>query len=229
MAADLTTVKKRTTEILNACAGGTFSSTVLATNFDRNADAITQAITEGAMMIARRIIANPNHPHRGLYVGSAQALTHGSELPDMAGLVGLIEVQKYTGATYYSGIAREVHIIDAFRENPSSTYDAIAHDTTGSKLGGYYAIANGRIYFTGLAARCYIATVDRTTVTGLIPDEYEGVWVALSVGLTVKEGDNLMPVAQHYFNSGMAELEHIERATNVNPITTIQSSEVPVR
>lgn len=207
MAADQTTVLRRITEILNVCAAGTFSETVAAINLDRNATAISEAAREGAMMIARAIVSNPAHVHRNAFVsGTATTLTHQGELPDMAGEMDLVQIQPYNGAGWQTAIPRDVQQIESFRLNPSSIYDTIAHDTTGSRLGGYYAIANGRFYFTGYAARGYFPVIARDTVTGLIPDEYEDVWVKISTGLTLKEGDNMGDIASFYMNLGQQDL-----------------------
>lgn len=199
MAADLTTVTSRTTEILNVVAPGTYSSTVASTNLDRNSTAISEAVREAALEIARVICSNPRHPHRGVFVsGTPIALTHGGEVPDMSGEGDAIQIQRYSGASFTIGTPRNAQQIESYRLNPSGLYGSLAHDTQNSPLSGYYAIQNGRIYFTGNAAQIYTPVINRTTVTGLIPDECEGVWVALSVFLCMKEGDNLQPVAQAY-------------------------------
>ena len=219
MAADLTTVLKRTTEILNACLAGTFSVTVAATSLDRSDTAISEACRGAALLIASAIVRNPDHPHRNLFVPSSPtALTHGGALPNAAGHAGLIEIRKYAAGTYAVGVVRGVHHIEEFRLNTSNAYDAINHDQAGSKLGGYYALSHGRIYFTGNAARGYFPIIDRTTVTTLVPDEYETAWVALTVWLCLKEGDNMLPIAQEYARLGEEQLKLIELATLIRVV-----------
>jgi hypothetical protein len=179
MAADYTIVEKRVTEILNACAAGTFSATVSSSYLDRNADAITEAIREAALMIGRAILANPKHVHRNIFVsGTPTALTHQGELPDMAGEIDLIEIQHYNGGSYLAGTPRTVQQIESYRANPSSVYNALAHTTQNSPLAGFYAIEHGRVYFTGYAAQGYFPVLSRADTTGItaqIPDEYEDV------------------------------------------------------
>lgn len=219
MAADFTIVKNRITEILNACDPGAFSSTINTNYKHRNATAISEAAIEGALSIARAICSNPNHVHRGLFVGaSPTALTHGGELPDMAGEGDLVEIQPVSAGSYIVGTPRTAQEIDSYRSNVSSLYSSVGHTTANSPLTAYYNISQGRIRFTGNAAQMYHPVISRSTVTGLIPDEYEGTWIALGVGLSVKEGDHLFSVAQYYLQFGMQELDAIASMGTVAPI-----------
>lgn len=223
MAASYETVLTRITDVVNIQTPGTWSSTVASTNLDRNAQAITEAVREAAMMIARAILANPTHVHRNLFVsGTPTSLTHGSELPDMAGESDLIEIQPYSGASWFTGVPKTPQQIDSFRDNPSNLYGT-THTTQGSPLAGYYAIDNGRVKFTGYAARIYVPAIDRTTVTGLIPDEYEPTWVKLGAGLCLKEGDNLLPIGSTYYNWGLQDLGLITEMSVVPPMKQISA------
>ena len=209
MAADQTTVLKRVTGILNLQAPGTFSSTVASTNLDRHADEITQIVREGAIAIARAILSNPKHCHRNLFIsGTPTALTHGGELPDMASEGDLIEIQKVAAGIYFVGISRDVQQVVTYRDNGDSFYGT-SHTTAGSPISGYYAMHNGRFYFTGNAAQGYFPIVDRATVGSLIPDEYEDAWVTISAGLTPKEGDMSLPIAQYYAKLAQKNLAEI--------------------
>jgi hypothetical protein len=223
MAASETTVRKRVTEILNACSPGTYSEAVDINYQDRNSLAIRQAIKEAALQIARAIVVNPGHVHRGLFVSDTPtSFTHGAELPDMAGEMDLVEIQPYSGGTWQTGVSREIQQIESFRANPSNLYSSLSHTTATSPLGGYYALSNNKIYFTGYACRGYFPTIDDTTVINLIPDEYEGTWVALAVARTIKEGDNLQPVAQYYYQIGLSDLAAV---TNMNTTTSAPTAE----
>lgn len=224
MAADETTVKKKITEILNACAPGTFSATIDSNYKDRVAEAITEATREAALMIARAICINPNHVHRNLYVSaSPTSLTHGGELPDMAGEGDPVEIQLVSGGAYYVGTPRTAQQIDSWRQSGlSAIYGSVAHNSANSPLGGYYAITNGRIRFTGNAAQMYHPVIGRTTAASLVPDEYEDTWVKLGVGLSIKEGDNLMPVGQMYYQWGMDDLSMITNQGNVPPVPPVE-------
>lgn len=207
MAADETTVKQRVTEILNACDPGTFSTTINTNNKHRNITAIAEAVREGALMIARAICSNPNHVHRGLYVsGTPTSLTHGGELPDMAGEGDLVEIQPVAAAAYIIGTPRTAQEIDSYRSNVSSLYSSVAHTAATSPLTGYYNISQGRVRFTGNAAQMYHPLISRSTAASLVPDEYEDLWVGLGVGLSIKEGDNLQPVAQYYMAFAQQQL-----------------------
>lgn len=207
MAADETTVKSRCTEILNACDAGAFSSTINTNNKHRNATAISEAVREGALMIARAICSNPNHVHRGLYVsGTPTALTHGGEMPDMAGEGDLIEIQPYSGGSFVAGLPRSAQEIDSYRSNVGDLYGSVAHNVANSPIGSYYNISQGRVRFTGYAAQMYHPLVSRSTASSLVPDEYEDIWVSLGIGLSVKEGDNLLPVAGYYMAFGQQQL-----------------------
>jgi hypothetical protein len=221
MAADLTTVQKRVTSIVDACIERTFTTTV-----DRrkhwNADIITQAVREAALMIGQAIVSNPSHVHRNLYISSTPtALTHGAELPDMAGESDLIEIQPYSGASYFTGTPRDAQKIDDYRTNYNSAYGAIAHNIVGSPLSGFYNVTNGRIKFTGNAAQIYIPIISRTTVTSLIPDEYEGTWVAIGVGLCSKVGAD-HPIMSQFYAWGVQQLPAIASMSVVEKVPPIE-------
>jgi hypothetical protein len=205
--------------VLNLQFPGSWSSTVSSTNLDRNELAVTEAVREGAMMVAMAILANKNHVHRNLFVSSSPtALTHGGELPDMAGENDLIEIQPYTDADWITGVPKTMQQIDSFRANQNNFYGTLGHDVEGSPLAGYYAHAHGRVKFTGEAAQIYKPVIDRATVTDLIPDEYEGVWLCVSVPYALKEGDNLLPIAQTYAQMGAAGLQAITTMSVIPPM-----------
>lgn len=225
MAASELTVRKRVTEILNACAAGTFSEAVDINYYDRNSQAIRQAIKEAALQIARAIVINPQHVHRGLYVSDTPtSFTHGAELPDMAGEMDLVEIQAYSGGPWQTGVSRTIQQIESYRANPSNLYSTLSHTTQDSPLGGYYALSNSKIYFTGFACRGYYPVIDDATVISLIPDEYEGTWVALAIGRTVKEGDNLFPIAQHYYQLGTNDLASVSVMSTTIPVPTAEQA-----
>lgn len=228
MSADLTTVTKKVTEILNASAAGAWSSTIDSNNYDRVADDITESVLTGALMIARAIVSNPSHVHRNLFISATPtALTHGGELPDMAGEGDLIEIKPYSAGSFAVGQMRDVQVIKSYRDNPGSLYDTVNHDQSGSRLGGYYTISNGRFYFTGNAAQGYFPAIARsgvTAVTGLIPDEYEGTWICLAAGMTPKEGDNIFPIAQYYMQIGLADLGAIASMSVLQGLPTVEQA-----
>ena len=220
MAASETVVKERCTDILNVQAPGTWSTTVASTNLDRHATGIAEAVREGALMIAQAIVSNPKHYHRNLFISSsATALTHGAELPDYGSEYDHIEIERYLNAGYRAGInVEDPFIIDEYIANPSSAYDATAHNVTGSLLGGFYAIQKNRIFFTGLNARGYFPVISRTGVLTIIPDEYEGLWVVVSASVLLKEGDNLLPVSQHYLQLANAGLQAVAQEGLMPPL-----------
>lgn len=210
MAADLTIVTKRVIEALGAALPRTFTATVAQNNLNRNTTAISEAIREAALMIGRAILANKDHIHRNLFIsGTPTSLTHAGELPDMAGEGDLVEIQPYSGATFITGQIRDVQQIDAYRTNTSSLYSTLSHTTQFSPLSGFYAMSKGRIYFTGNAAQGYFPIISRSTITSLIPDEYEGTWFMLGLGACLKEGDNLLPLGSFYMNIGLQDLSAI--------------------
>ena len=221
MAASETVVKERLTDLLNVQTPGTWSTTVASTNLDRHATGIAEAAREGALEIARAIVSNPKHYHRNLFISATPtSLTHQGELPDYGCEYDPIEIERYTSAGYRRGIlVDDPFLVEEYRANPSSAYDAVAHDTTGSFLGGFYNISNQRIYFSGLNCRGYFPVISRTGVLTIIPDEYEGAWYFVSAGILLKEGDNLQPIAQHYTQLGLAALQAISQEGTIPPLT----------
>lgn len=218
MAADSTIVLKRVLDILRASLPRTFAATVALNNLERNTTAITEAVTEAALEIAQAIISNPKHYHRNLFISATPVtLTNQGELPDYGCEFDPIEIERYTSAGYRRGIpVDDPVLVEEYRANPSSAYDAIAHDTTGSLLGGFYAVQNNRIYFTGLNCRGYFPVIARGTVTGLIPDEYEGAWIALGVGLSAKKEDET--ISRYYMQIGNSALSAINQQGIVPPL-----------
>jgi hypothetical protein len=221
MAASETVVKERLTDLLNVQAPGTWSTTVASTNLDRHATGIAEAAREAALEIARAIVSNPKHYHRNLFISATPtSLTHQGELPDYGCEYDPIEIERFTSAGYRRGIdVADPFVVEEYRANPSSAYDAVAHDTTGSLLGGFYAIQNNRIYFTGLNCRGYFPVISRTGVLTIIPDEYEGAWYYIGAGILLKEGDNLLPIAQHYTQLGTAALQAISQEGTMPPLS----------
>lgn len=221
MATDVTTVQSRVGDILNQLVPGTFAPDFDPNNFDRNQEAVAEAVRESALLIARAILSNPEHVHRNLFVSSTPVtLTNESELPDLAANISLIEIQGYSGGTWLTGTPLTIQQIESYRNDTLKLYDPIAHNANGSRLGGYYAISNGRFYFSGFAARAYLPLIDGTTVQTLIPDEYQSAWVALSVSLCMKEGDNLMPEAEFYQAIGQRDLVNIANMSIMEPMPT---------
>ena len=225
MSADATVVQQMVTGILNVSAPGSLSTTVESTNYDRNADAIAESVREGAMMIAQAIVSNPKHVHRNLFMSpTATALTHGAELPDMAGPLDIVEIKRHSAGDFRPGQLRDVQEIDSIRNDTLYIYDGVSHTNAHSRNSGFYATANGRFYFTGYSAQAYFPVISRTTVTTLIPDEYEPTWVKLSVGLSIKEGDNLESIAQFYMNLGLADLGAIASMGVVQSLPTAEQA-----
>jgi hypothetical protein len=221
MAASELIVRKRVTEILNACSPGTYSEAVDINYQDRNSVAIRQAVKEAAMQIAMAIIVNPNHVHRGVFVSDTPTtFTHAAELPDMAGELNLVEIQPYQNASWQTAVLRDIQQIESYRANVNSLYSSLAHNVQNSPLAGYYALSNSKIYFTGYACRGYFPVIDDTTVINLVPDEYEGTWVALALARTIKEGDNMTNVAQYYLQLGTSDLALITNMGSTQAVPT---------
>lgn len=218
MAASELTVRKRVTEILNACAPGTYSEAVDVNYLDRNSLAIRQAVKEAALMVARAIVINPNHVHRSTFLVPSTVLTSGDSLPDMSGEPEIVEIQLYNNGPWVVGVPRDVQQVQAYINDDQSFYSPIAHNNQNSPLSGYYALTNSKIFYTGNSARITYPKITSADVLTQIPDEYEPTWVCLAVGLTVKEGDNLYPIAQHYYQIGMSDLGMVTSMGTIQPV-----------
>lgn len=142
----------------------------------------------------------------------------------MAGEMDLVEIELYPNGPWQTGVLRDVQQIESFRANNYDLYSTIPHDEQDSPLAGYYALSNNKIYFTGQSARGYFPHIDRDTVTGLIPDEYESTWVSLAIGLTPKEGDMLFQIAGYFMEIGMRDLAMVSVMGNVQAVPTAQQA-----
>jgi len=165
--ADLTTVQKMVTEILNASASGTFSATLDTNNKDRVAAAIDESIRYSAYLIAKAVVGNPTHPHRSLYRSKVPyGITNGELVPDSAGQFDTIEIRKHADNAYAPGVPRTVQEVMAYRENRLGIYTATGHNFQYNPLAGYYAISNNRVYWTGLSARIWKPVINRKFTIG---------------------------------------------------------------
>lgn len=196
--ADFDRIKARVTEILNASAAGTFSSTLSARNKTRNADAIEAACFEAGLKVIQFIASFPNE-FRNEFV-EPTTLNHGDELPAHLGKPTYVEIQKYSGAGWTAGNQKDYHKVDSYRTNRLKTYDDKDHNVQDSTLAGYYDISEDKIYFTGYACRVGLAAAERDDVLTKIPDFFENTVIKLAVGNCLKAGEGaiLLNIAQGY-------------------------------
>lgn len=198
MAADFTRIKKRTTEILNACDAGTYSATLSTRNKTRNATAIEDACYEAGLKVIQFIASFPNE-FRFNFITTV-AVTHGQLLPAHLGKPAFVEIQKYDGAGWTQGDQKDYHKIESYRANTSNIYDDLDHDQEESSLSGYYDVSEDKIYFTGFAARVGLAQAVRADVATKIPDFFENTVIKLAVGNCLKAGEGaiLLQIANIY-------------------------------
>lgn len=203
--------QQRVTEILNACAAGTISSTLSSRNKTRNATAIEYAGYEAGLIVLQAIGSTPNE-FRSLLVGSPVTVTHGDLLPEHLGNPVSVEIQRYSGAPWREAERRDWQKIESYRVNEENTFDPINHNEEGSDLSGYFDFWEKKIYFTGYACRVKLATAARADVLTKIPDVLEPVVIKLWVGNCPKAGEGLitMEIARWYETKGDRDLQEFK-------------------
>lgn len=217
MSADFTRIKKRVTEILNACDAGAYSATLSTRNKTRNATAIEDACYEAGLKVIQTIASFDNE-FRPAFVSTVN-VTHGDLLPAHLGKPVYVEIQKYSGAGWATADQKDYHKIESYRNNTAKIYDAIDHNVQNSSLSGYYDISENRIYFTGYAARVGLATATRADVATEIPDFFENTVIKLAVGNALKAGEGaiLLNIAQIYTSQAENDLMAFQNGSRSFP------------
>lgn len=217
MAADFTRIKKRVTEILNACDAGSYSATLSTRNKTRNATAIEDACYEAGLKVMMVLASFPNEFRQDFV--DAVSISHQDELPAHLGKPAYVEIQRYSGASWTTGDQKDKHKIESYRLNRLKVYDDKDHDVQDSSLSGYYDISDGKFYFTGYAARIGLATASRSDVTSKIPDFFENTVIKLAVGNALKAGEGaiLFNIAQMYSQQGENDLTMFQQGSRSFP------------
>lgn len=212
MAVDLTVVQKRATAILGAAtqnADGSATYVTTVADDRRHATDIADSATEAVLMIIQAICETPGDGNRAEFMTDSASIPHRGEIPAHYGPIGIPKIQRYAGQDFIAGHQRSAEDIESMRENVQSLYDSVAHNAAGSSLGGYFDVRDNLLFYTGLDAKVPIATFVRADAATKCPDAHEGLAVALTVMLQLKEGDS--QILSDYAVQGRAGLEQIRQ------------------
>lgn len=203
-------VQPRVTQILNAAtqaADGSATYVTTVTDDRRHATDILDACTGAGCEIILAICETPLNGYRAGFMADSASILHGGKIPDHCGPIGIPKIQRYTGGTFDPGHQKSEEDIQSMRDNTNSLYDSIAHNLVGSMLGGYYAVRDNLLFYTGFDAKIPIATFVRADTATKIPDAFESAVIALAVSMLIKEGDSEILLA--YIQRGQQYLAQI--------------------
>lgn len=224
-ALQLTEIEDTIKDILNAGASGVFGGAV--SDKRRSAAAITSARRKAVFEIIEAIASNPSH---GFWQSLATdvAVESGAILPAFLGTPGIPQIQPFDGAEFGDGIEERPEMIDYYRSpmadnfqqtlnNAPATAHNLAYNGLPSRGSGKYSIRGQRVKFTGFACKVPLIISPQVSDNSNFNDYCDKHLPAFSVpcviGLSfqylVKEGDNILPIAQGLVQFGKAELNKI--------------------
>jgi hypothetical protein len=222
--ADRSRVLDRTTEILNLCVPGGYTSTLSPRNKTRNEDAIADFVDEAGLMILKAIAERPNEFRYLLLTDTSPITVSGNAIPQVneqshLGPPAAVKITLYSGGTVRDGERKDYRKIQSYRELPN-IYDPSgkAHNLVGSTLGGYYDIWGDRFFFTGYSAILSLARMPvRTETATLIPGIMENPWIRLAVGEAAKVGTGgyEQNIIGEYGKRGQNDLEEFKAGGRV--------------
>lgn len=213
MAADLTRVKKRVSEILNFCDAATYSTTGATYNKLRNATAISDAVDEAALTILREIAMSVQHPDRNSLM--VEITVAHNDFISSVGPPDNVLIQPFSGAPFMPALTKNASDIEQHRVNQNNVHGDTPHneansDGNPSHLAGFYNITDAnRVGFTGYACKMRVARVARADVATKVPDYYENTVVCLAVTNCPKSGDAIMDIVSHYQSKANNDIARI--------------------
>lgn len=227
-------------DILNNSPVGQFSPTGdVSESADgrRSDDAIVHARRMASHRVIDAVASNLAHPYWG-ELKTDVALTHLQIIPACYGEIGIPLIVPFPTGTAKSGIPKKPDEIEAARENNLGTLtdffgeeegDLQLHNEAESgfmaPMACWYSTTNGIFRFTGVSAvvpmvKAGTTDTERDTIADdKIPVTLSATVVRLSVGMLIKEGDNLLNLSGVYAQQGEADLIAIKGgAITVAPI-----------
>lgn len=219
-AAELTEIEDAIVDILNAAA--TFGGAIIDKR--RSGGAITSARRKATMEIIEAIAASPAH---GCWqqLATNHAVSSGEYLPAFLGTPGIPQIKAFDGAEFGDGIEERPEMIDYYRSPMADNLQQTLNDAPMSKHdlpyqfmpargSGRFSIRNNRIKITGFD--CYVPLIllpDSEALNAYCDDHLPAFSAPACIGLAfqylIKEGDNILPVAQGLINFGKSELNKI--------------------
>ena len=234
---DIEDCERMIVSVLNAASAGWDAA------FDdarRTAEAVSKSRILATMEICRAIAKNPQHGLWGVFARPVE-IEHNSFLPAHEGAHGVpVIVLANSGGYERTGLPADPDEIDSYREDDIRQFSKTPHDRLDgndlpSELSGYYSIINNLLKFTGkycsvpmIRLPGYSAADDET------PSDQNTYWnehtpvfsiptiIKLAPFYNLKEGDNLMGLAQTMYLEGQKDLRAIEGgAMTVSPVAPI--------
>jgi hypothetical protein len=197
----------------------------------RMAEVITKSRVYGTIEVIKAIAANPQH---GYWSALAEYVDvdHNELLPAHLGAHGIPQIVCAPSLEEVDGIPSDPDEIDSYRNDILGLHtrlcgETVAHnalDTNNmpSPVSGRYSIVNGRLKFTGDECSVPMIRFDEARCAAFTPVPFIGTIVKLAPLWNLKEGDNLMGIAQTLVSAGRDDLMSIEKgAMSVSPVSDV--------
>lgn len=129
-------------------------------------------------------------------------------------------------ADYMAGMEADPDEIDSYRNDRNGLFgtrhDSYDENGIRSELSGYWSIVNKQLKFTGYECKVPLIQFYEADCVTRTPYAYLSTIVKLSPLWNLKEGDNLVGIAQTLVNAGMDDLKQIAAgAMTVTPVSDI--------
>jgi hypothetical protein len=219
--------------ILNATAtwGGTVSDK------RRLTEAITRSRIYGTLEVIRAIARNPQHGYYGVLMEMVD-VAHNDQLPAHEGSPGIPTITPSSDdpTITMTGEPAEPAEIDSYRNDTLGLYtrsggETVAHDALDSNgqpsvVAGYYSFQNGQVKFAGARCQVPLIQMDEESIALYTPATYISTIVKLAPLWNLKEGDNLVGIAQTLVADGKADLQAIEGGSlSVSPFFDVMKAQ----
>lgn len=226
--AQLTETERMIRSVLNAA--GTWSGAIDdPRRFD---EVIVKSRIYGTLEVVKAIARNPQH---GLWGALAEYIDveHNDLLPAHLGAHGIPQITLACGCSEERiGVEADPDEIDSYRNDSLGLHtricgETVAHDCADSNgmpspVAGYYSIVNGQLKFTGSSAEVPMIRFDEARAATHTPVIYLSTIVKLAPLFNLKEGDNLLGLAQILVSVGRDDLTAIEKGVlSVSPVSDV--------
>ncbi|MEQ1763845.1 MAG: hypothetical protein ABL984_11965 [Pyrinomonadaceae bacterium] len=192
----------------------------------RLAEAVTRSRVYGTIEVVKAIAENPQHGYWG-ELADFEDLDHDDLLPAYLGKHGIPRIIPFPGGPELTGKEADPDEIDSYRNDTISQFASVAHNVADendmpSPVSLYWSIVNSQLKFTGHICEVPMVIYPETDVASRTPEAYLPTIVKLAPLWNLKEGDNLVGIAQALVAAGNADLDAIRAGgMQVSPVSDI--------